>query len=111
MEELDKIQEHRASKGYKLERNKLNDLTREAKLKHEKRLIHDLKEYPNLYHGHCLRSLKTKPGVTNVIDGNGKLTETETETATALNTYYHSVFTRDDLLSATPAFPDKMTTR
>ena len=91
--------------AYKLERNLLNDLIRCAKQKHEQNLITDPKENPNLYHGHCRRSLKTKQGVTNVIDGEGKLTETEEETARALNTYYHSVFTRDDALSNPPSIP------
>ena len=91
--------------AYKMERNRLTDLIREAKRKYERGLISDMKEKPNLYYGHCRRSLKTKQGVTNVIDGNGGLTQTEKETATALNTYYHSVFTDDDPLSASPSFP------
>ena len=90
--------------SYKLERNKLNDVIREAKKKYEQGLIADLKEKPNLYFSHCRRSLKTKQGVTNVIDGEGRLTETEIETATALNTYYHSVFTCDDPNSINPPF-------
>ena len=90
---------------YKIERNKLNDLIRGEKRNYEKGLIKDLKEKPNLYFGHCRRSLKTKQGVTNVVDGEGKLTQTEEETARALNTYYHSVFTYDDPHSAPPQFP------
>ena len=70
-----------------MDRNKLKDLIRESKRKHEKGLISDLKENPNLYYGHCRRSLKTKQGVTNVVDGNGQLTKTEDETGTALGTY------------------------
>ena len=97
----------RSYDAYKLERNKLNVLVREAKRKHEQSLIADLKDNPNLYYGHCRRSLKTKQGVTNVIDGNGNLTETEDATATALNTYYYSVFTNDDPLDPTPEFPDQ----
>ena len=93
--------------AYKLDRNRLNDMVRGAKLKHERSLISDLKQNPNLYYGHCRRSLKTKPGVTNVIDRDGKLTETEEETARALNTYYHSVFTRDDPQSSDPPFPNQ----
>ena len=38
--------------AYKLERNKLNDVVREAKRKHENNLIADLKENPNLYFCH-----------------------------------------------------------
>ena len=82
--------------AYKTERNKLGDMIRTAKTNHEKKLIADMKDNPNLYHGHCRRFLKTKQGVSNVMDGNGKLTETETEAAEALNIYYHSVFTQDD---------------
>ena len=37
----------------------------------------------------------------------GKLTETEDETATALNKYYQSVFTKDDPQSTAPIFPDQ----
>ena len=55
-------------------------------------------------HGYCRRSLKTKPGVSYVVDGNGYLTETEEETAIALNTYYHSVFTYDPQCPP-PVFP------
>ena len=92
--------------AYKVERNKLNDMVRGAKVNYEKNLIADLRENPNLFHGHCRRSLKTKQGVTNVIDNEGKLTETENETATALNEYYHSVFTYDDGVN-TPAFEEQ----
>ena len=73
----------------------MKDLARSAKLENEQRLITDMKANPNLYHGYCHHSLKTKSGVSNVVDGNGNLTETEEETAIALNTYYHSVFTYD----------------
>ena len=90
--------------AYKLERNKLGDMVRSAKANYEKGLITDMKENPNLFHGHCRRSLKTKQGVSNVIDANGKLTETEEEAAAALNTYYHSVFTYDDGVTPPPAF-------
>ena len=93
--------------AYKYERNRLNDLIRGAKQNHERNLISNLKENPNLYYGHCRRSLKTKQGVTNVTDGSGKLTETEEETARALNSYYHSVFTRDDFQEDAPSFPSQ----
>ena len=91
--------------AYKFERNRLNDLVRGAKMRYEQRLITEMRENPNLYHGHCRRSLKTKQGVSNVVDGTGKLTETEEETAIALNTYYHSVFTNDDQQHPAPEFP------
>ena len=79
-----------------MERNKLGDLIRTKKANYEKGLITDMKENPNLFHGHCRRFLKTKQGVSNVLDANGKLTETEEEAAEALNKYYHSVFTKDN---------------
>ena len=91
--------------AYKYERNRLNVVIRSAKMKYEARLISDMKEDPNLYYGHCRRSLKTKQGVSNVLDGRGRLTETEEEAAAALNEYYHSVFTDDNLQSPTPEFP------
>ena len=92
---------------YKLERNRLVDMVRTAKMGYEHRLIGDMRHNPNLYHGHCRRTLKTKQGVTNVVNSEGVLTETEQDTAEALNTYYHSVFTRDDGILAPPEFPDK----
>ena len=93
--------------AYKMERNRLVDLIRTSKTKYEQRLIGDMKHNPNLYHGHCRRTLKTKQGVTNVVNGEGVLTETEQETAESLNQYYHSVFTRDDGAQAPPAFPKR----
>ena len=93
--------------AYKIERNRLTDLVRAAKRNHEKNLLSEMKDNPNLYFGHCRRSLKTKQGVTNVIKADGKLTETEEETATALNLYYHSVFTKDDPSEMAPSFPDQ----
>ena len=90
---------------YKMERNRLKDMTRAAKRRYEQKLIIDMKDNPNLYHGHCRRQLKTKQGVSNVIDGDGTLTETEEETAVALNSYYHSVFTYDDGRLPLPPFP------
>ena len=74
-------------------------------MKYESRLIGDMKHNPNLYHGHCRRTLKTKQGVTNVVDGNGILTVTQ-ETAEALNGYYQSVFTIDEGL-APPVFDQR----
>ena len=83
------------------------DLVRSAKRNYESRLIGDMKYNPNLYHGHCRRTLKTKQGVTNVVDAAGVLTKTEEETAEALSNYYWTVFTRDDGLIAPPEFPLK----
>ena len=91
--------------AYKMERNRLKDMIRSSKVLYEQRLIGNMKENPSLYHGHCRRTLKTKQGVTNVLDANGVMTETEEETAVALNTYYHSVFTEDDQQSGLPVFP------
>ena len=91
--------------SYKTARNRLKEMVRSAKVKYEKSLIADMKSNPKLFHGHCRRSLKTKQGVSNVVDGSGNLTQTEEEAAMALNRYYHSVFTADDGLSITPDFP------
>ena len=91
--------------AYKMERNRLCHMIRTAKMKYESRLIGDMKHNPNLYHGHCRRTLKTKQGVTNVVDGNGILTVTQ-ETAEALNGYYQSVFTIDEGL-APPVFDQR----
>ena len=74
-------------------------MIRTAKIKYEQRLISDMIENPNLYQGHCRRSLKTNQGVTNVEDGTGQLTETEEEAAAALNEYYHSEFPRQTEVS------------
>ena len=93
--------------AYKFERNRLNDAIRSAKMSYERRLITGMKENPNLYHGHCRRTLKTKQGVSNVVDGNGRLTETEVEAADALSTYYRTVFTEDDPQIPTPGFPTR----
>ena len=71
-------------------------MIRMSKLKYEQGLIGDIKSNPNLYHGHCRRTLKTKQGVSNVIGPDGTLTETEEEVADALNAFYHSVFTVDE---------------
>ena len=92
---------------YKFERNKLNNMIRTKKIEYERRLVTDMKDNPNLYHGHCRRSLKTKQGVSNVINEAGTLTETEGEAATALNSYFHSVFTCDKGTVTAPAFPSR----
>ena len=67
-----------------------------SRSRYECELIDDMKDNPNLFHGYCRRSLKAKQGVSNVVDGSGRLTETKGEAAAAPNTYYHLVFTRDD---------------
>ena len=92
---------------YKFERNKLDDMIRTKKIEYERRLVTDMKENPNLYHGHCRRSLKTKQGVSNVVNEAGTLTETEGEAATALNAYYSSVFTSEGGTLTAPAFPPR----
>ena len=40
--------------AYKMERNRLGDMIRSAKMGYERRLIVDMKSNHNLYHGHCL---------------------------------------------------------
>ena len=45
--------------------------------------------------------------MTNVIDAGGKLTETDIETAYALNSYYHSVFTHEDNVSEAPTIAEQ----
>ena len=82
--------------AYKMERNRLNDLTREAKCNYEKGLFSDLKGNPNLFHGHCQRMLKTKSA--NGIDGEGKLTD-------------NLVFTKDDETRKTLTLPDQTAER
>ena len=93
--------------AYKMERNRLNDMTRAAKIEYERGLITDMKANPSLFHGHCRRSLKTKQGVSNVVDGQGNLTKTDLESAKALNEYYQSVFTEDDGSTDPPDFPHR----
>ena len=92
--------------AYKMERNRLTDMVRTAKAKYERQLIVDMKDNPNLYHGHCRRTLKTKQGMTNVVGGDGTLTETEIQTAEELNVYYYSAFTRDEGVTPPPDFPE-----
>ena len=89
---------------YKMERNRLKDMTKTAKIRYERGLISDMKTNPRLFHGHCRRTLKSKQGVSNVLDSHGNLTKTEEGAAAALNEYYHSVFTLDDG-EAEPDFP------
>lgn len=93
--------------AYKIERNKLTNLIRYRKMTYEQNLISGMKENPSRYHSHCRKSLKSKPGITNVINNEGLLTQSEQETAEALNTFYQSKFTIDDL-SDLPAFPQKI---
>ena len=48
-----------------------------------------------------------KPGVANVFDGNERMTESEEETAEALNQYFQSVFTEEDPNRVLPRFPKR----
>ena len=45
--------------AYKMEQNRLGDMIRTAKVGYEQNLIADMRTHPNLFHGHCQRSLKT----------------------------------------------------
>ena len=85
VKELEEIPKNWDYDAYKYERNRLNDVIRTAKMQYERRLILDMKDNPSLYHGHYRRSLKTKQGVSNVVNNAGRLTETEEEAASALN--------------------------
>ena len=82
-------------------------MIRTAKVGYEQNLIADMRTHQNLFHGHYRRSLKTKQGVSNVVDENGILTRTAKKAADALNTYYHSVFTMDTDEPTAPEFPDQ----
>ena len=85
-------------------RNKLRGLTRKLRKQFEMQLVKDIKTNPRAFWRYTNTRLKTRSGIGALRDSAGKLESRDGEKAGILNTFFGSVFTREDTTSAPPTF-------
>jgi hypothetical protein len=81
---------------YKKVRNEVTELVRRDQDNYRKRLLKSFKGHDKRFYGY-IRSLQTRPaGVQQLVDGNGKITETDGEAAELLSKCFQEVYTQED---------------
>ena len=77
--------------------NKLRSLTRNLRCKHEANLVSNIAKNPKSFWLYVNTSLKTRPDIDAIKCIDGSLASSDQEKADLLNSYFSSVFTREDL--------------
>ena len=85
-------------------RNKLRKLTRKLRTEFEQRISRELKTNPKVFWKYTNSRLKTKSGIEDLKDGRGHLCTDDLGKATMLNSFFSSVFTKEDTDSV-PVLP------
>ena len=83
---------HLRSEQYRVERNKANAMVKLAKIVFEKKLAGDIKLNPKHFWSFIRSRTKLKENVLRVKKRNGRMTESDIETANELNHAFQSVF-------------------
>ena len=83
-------------------RNKLRGLTRKLRRQFERQLVSDLKANPRAFWRYTNTRLKTRSGIGALRDSSGELESRDSVKAGILNSFFGSVFTREDPASAIP---------
>ena len=77
--------------------NKLRSLTRNLRRKHEANLVSNIAKNPKSFWHYVNTSLKTRPDIDAIKRIDGSLASSDQEKADLLNSYFSSVFTRENL--------------
>ena len=87
----------RDSTVFKDTSNKLRSLTRNLRPKHEANLVSNIAKNPKSFWRYVNTSLKTRPDIDAIKRIDGSLASSDQEKADLLNSYFSSIFTREDL--------------
>ena len=82
---------------YAESRAEVNRGTKAAQLEREKRVARDAKENPKAFFSYISSKVKPRNPVGNLLTPEGRVTETDEEKARELNTFFSSVFTKEDI--------------
>ena len=82
---------------YKRVSNKAVKEYRKAKRKFEKKLVNNIKTNPKSFYSYVRSKSRTKDAVGPVLDSNGQLIDNDVQMCEEFNSYYSSVFTRENL--------------
>ena len=82
--------------SYKSIRNRVNEEVRLTKKQRELKIAKDVKQNPKAFFNYISQKTKPKENVTNLINKDGNLTESDLEKAEVLNTFFGEVFTEED---------------
>ena len=89
--------EGRNYEKYKRLRNKVKSITRKLTKAFEKNLAKKIKENPKAYWKYINSKRKCKININSLLSPDGIITEDDTEKVDILNTFFTSVFTKEDL--------------
>ena len=90
-----------------MQRNKVKQVIREAKMDHELSIISDLKSNPKRLHKYIRQKQKVKYSIGPLKKPDGSTTTTSEESAEALACFFKSVFIHEDLQEL-PDFPSRV---
>ena len=93
-------------KKYTQERNKSTAMIRKTRQEYENKLIEDIPKQPKKLFQYVRRQQKAKPMISS-LESEGRNTETDTESAEALQKYFMSVFVEEGL-GHLPDFQDQL---
>ena len=82
---------------YKAQLKKTKDVVRKAQLDFEKKLMKGFKTNPKPVYQYMREKQKVKTGISQLKDEDGKLTDTDKETADILSSFFQTVFTKEQL--------------
>ena len=91
---------------YKQQRNKSTDMIRKARRDFEGRLVKDISKQPKRLFQYIRSQQKSKATISS-LESEGRLTESDTETAEALQKFFMSVFVKEEA-GPLPAFPERL---
>ena len=91
---------------YKQQRNKSTDMIRKARRNFEGRLVKDISKQPKRLFQYIRSQQKSKATISS-LESEGRLTESDTETAEALQKFFMSVFVKEEA-GPLPAFPERL---
>ena len=87
-------------------RNQVNWQVKKAKKQKELKIAREAKLNPKAFFKYVNSKIKIKEGVSNLIKNDGSVTKSDEEKAETLNTFFQSVYTKEDKTNL-PSFEDK----
>ena len=96
--------------NYKLVRNKLKMVISEARRNMEKKIALEVKVKPKSFWNYVAKKTKPSDTLSQLRNISGELTQSNEETASCLNTYFASVFTKDRENEIIPDFQNRLGT-
>ena len=96
-----------ALKRYNVARNKCNQIIRNAKYTFEQKITSEIKDSPKPFWDYIHSQSKNHSPIPNLIKPDGTQTNTDEEKCKTLNSFFASVFTKDDTSSTPPPLPTR----